>query len=73
MYNMAVMADEVLFTRAISGYRAVFMDQHADLPEAQRNQLWSQHLGQFLISTTGCEGGHSAPSRASSTMVLVIW
>ncbi|EYE90207.1 uncharacterized protein EURHEDRAFT_519333 [Aspergillus ruber CBS 135680] len=58
---MAVMADEGLFTRAISGYRAVFMDQHADLPEAQRNQLWSQHLSQFLVSTTGCEGGHSAP------------
>ncbi|BCR87382.1 uncharacterized protein ACHE_31369A [Aspergillus chevalieri] len=59
---MAVsMPDEVLFTKAVSGYRDFFMGQHPELSEAQRNQLWSQYLGQFLVSNTSCEGGHSAP------------
>lgn len=60
---MAVsMDDDLLFTKAISGFRDAFMIQYAHLPESHRNQLWSQRLSQFLpTSTTGCESGHSAP------------
>ncbi|KAF4254153.1 hypothetical protein KXX25_004676 [Aspergillus fumigatus] len=49
---MAVtMADDELFTRAISGYRDAFLDRHSHLPEAERNRLWSQRLSQFLPAT----------------------
>lgn len=60
------MDDDALFTRAISGFRDVFMDQHAHLPESHRNQLWSQRLSQFLPSSSAanpaCEVAHSAPN-----------
>ncbi|KAL3467309.1 hypothetical protein BJX64DRAFT_274018 [Aspergillus heterothallicus] len=46
------MADDELFTRAISGYRDVFLDQYSHLPEEQRNQLWSEKLSQFMPPTT---------------------
>ncbi|KAL4885197.1 hypothetical protein BJY04DRAFT_214535 [Aspergillus karnatakaensis] len=45
------MADDELFTRAISGYRDAFLDQHSHLPEAERIQLWSQRLCQFMPAT----------------------
>lgn len=45
------MVDDDLFTRAISGYRDVFLDQHSHLPESERLQLWSQRLSQFLPPT----------------------
>jgi hypothetical protein len=49
---MAVtMADDELFTRAISGYRDAFLDRHSHLPESERNRLWSQRLSQFLPAT----------------------
>ncbi|KAJ5592026.1 uncharacterized protein N7459_002395 [Penicillium hispanicum] len=41
-------ADDELFTRAISGYRDVFLVQHSHLSEVERNQLWSQRISQFL-------------------------
>ncbi|KAJ6172763.1 hypothetical protein N7470_001830 [Penicillium chermesinum] len=40
--------DDELFIRAISGYREAFLDRHAHLPEAERNQLWSRRISQFL-------------------------
>ncbi|KAL4920763.1 hypothetical protein BDW62DRAFT_163755 [Aspergillus aurantiobrunneus] len=43
--------DDELFTRAISGYRDVFLDQHSHLPEPERMQLWSQRLSQFMPTT----------------------
>lgn len=50
--NMAVtMADDELFTRAISGYRDAFLVQHSHLPESERNQLWGQRLSQFIPAT----------------------
>ncbi|KAK1142761.1 hypothetical protein N8T08_007393 [Aspergillus melleus] len=49
---MAVtMADDELFTRAISGYRDAFLVQHSHLPESERNQLWGQRLSQFIPAT----------------------
>ncbi|KAL2817203.1 hypothetical protein BJX63DRAFT_419745 [Aspergillus granulosus] len=42
------MADDELFTRAVSSYRDVFLDQYSHLSEEQRNQLWSQRLSQFM-------------------------
>ncbi|KAL4874020.1 hypothetical protein BDV12DRAFT_181894 [Aspergillus spectabilis] len=45
------MADDELFTRAISGYRDAFLDQRSHLPEAERIQLWSQRLSQFMPTT----------------------
>lgn len=43
--------DDELFTRAISGYRDVFLDRYAHLPEAERYQLWSRQISQFLPSS----------------------
>ncbi|KAL3497153.1 hypothetical protein BJX62DRAFT_231766 [Aspergillus germanicus] len=51
MSPTVAMADDELFTRAISGYRDVFLDQYSHLPEEQRNQLWSQKLSQFMPPT----------------------
>ncbi|PYH78812.1 hypothetical protein BO82DRAFT_149661 [Aspergillus uvarum CBS 121591] len=45
------MADDELFTRAISGYRDAFLVRHSHLPESERNQLWSQRLSQFMTTT----------------------
>ncbi|KAL5333405.1 hypothetical protein BJX70DRAFT_403595 [Aspergillus crustosus] len=45
------MADDELFTRAISGFRDAFLDQHSHLPEPERIQLWSQRLSQFMPTT----------------------
>ncbi|OJJ69590.1 hypothetical protein ASPBRDRAFT_32415 [Aspergillus brasiliensis CBS 101740] len=45
------MADDELFTRAISGYRDAFLDRHSHLPESERNELWSQRLSQFMTTT----------------------
>ncbi|KAL2817424.1 hypothetical protein BDW59DRAFT_132733 [Aspergillus cavernicola] len=45
------MADDELFTRAISGYRDAFLDQHSHLPEPERIQLWSLRLSQFMPTT----------------------
>ncbi|KAL4806315.1 hypothetical protein BDV18DRAFT_160385 [Aspergillus unguis] len=45
------MADDELFTRAISGYRDAFLDQHSHLSEPERIQLWSQRLSQFMPTT----------------------
>lgn len=62
------MADDALFTRAISGYRAAFMEHHRALPESHRNHLWTQYLSQFLPvassnSNNAYEGAaHSAPN-----------
>ncbi|KAK5685602.1 hypothetical protein LTS12_029080, partial [Elasticomyces elasticus] len=60
------MADDALFTRAISGYRAAFMEHHRALPESHRNQLWTQYLSQFLPAASAAnpayEGTHSAPN-----------
>ncbi|KAB8232030.1 uncharacterized protein BDW43DRAFT_301436 [Aspergillus alliaceus] len=56
---MAVnMADEELFKRAISGYRDAFLDRHSHLSEAERNELWSQQLNQFMPASTA----RSSPS-----------
>ncbi|KAI9374854.1 hypothetical protein BJX61DRAFT_236042 [Aspergillus egyptiacus] len=49
--SAVTMADDELFTRAISGYRDAFLDQHSHLPEAERIQLWSQRLSQFMPTT----------------------
>ncbi|KAL2833975.1 hypothetical protein BJY01DRAFT_89462 [Aspergillus pseudoustus] len=51
MASTVAMADDELFTRAISGYRDVFLDQYSHLPEEQRNQLWSEKLSQFMSPT----------------------
>lgn len=54
---MAVnLADDELFTRAISGYREAFLVQHSHLSESERNQLWSQRLSQFLPANNDDEG-----------------
>lgn len=46
---MAVsIADDDLFTRAVSGYRDAFWDRHQHLSEAERNLAWSQRLSQFM-------------------------
>ena len=62
----APMADDALFTRAISGYRAAFMEHHRALPESHRNQLWTEYLSQFLLTASpanpASEGAHSAPN-----------
>ncbi|KAL4900738.1 hypothetical protein BDW74DRAFT_92753 [Aspergillus multicolor] len=50
--SAVTMADDDLFTRAINGYRDAFLDQHAHLPETERNQLWSQRLSQFMPTNT---------------------
>lgn len=48
---MAVsLADDLLFTRAVSGYREAFWNRHQHLSEAQRNLAWTQRLSQFMTS-----------------------
>ncbi|OGE50799.1 hypothetical protein PENARI_c015G05127 [Penicillium arizonense] len=42
------LADDELFTRAISGYREVFLVQHSHLSESEQIQLWRERLGQFM-------------------------
>lgn len=44
------LADDELFTSAISGYREAFLVQHAHLSEPERNQLWIERLSQFIPS-----------------------
>lgn len=49
---MAVnIADDELFTRAVSGYKEAFWSQHQHLSESQRGELWAQRLSQFLTTT----------------------
>lgn len=52
------MADDELFARAITGYRDVWLDQRAHLPESERNWLWGQHLSQFLPASALSSGLH---------------
>jgi hypothetical protein len=48
---MAVsLADDDLFTRAVSGYREAFWDRHQHLSEAERNLAWTQRLSQFMTN-----------------------
>jgi hypothetical protein len=42
------LADDELFTSAISGYREAFLVQHSHLSETERNQLWIERLSQFI-------------------------
>ncbi|KAJ5349495.1 hypothetical protein N7541_007222 [Penicillium brevicompactum] len=44
------LADDELFTSAISGYREAFLVQHSHLSEPERNQLWIERLSQFIPS-----------------------
>ncbi|KAJ5625359.1 hypothetical protein N7510_001668 [Penicillium lagena] len=69
---MAVnLADDELFTRAISGYREAFLVQHSHLSESERNQLWSQRLSQFLPANDdddeGPTGGKSGKRTRQDT------
>ncbi|OKL62845.1 hypothetical protein UA08_01817 [Talaromyces atroroseus] len=43
-------AHDDLFTRAVSGYRDVFWNQHQHLSESERNRLWTQRLSQFITN-----------------------
>ncbi|KAA8648317.1 uncharacterized protein ATNIH1004_004202 [Aspergillus tanneri] len=52
------MADDELFTRAISGYRDAFLDRHSHLSEAERNQLWGQRLSQFIPATASSSNSY---------------
>lgn len=57
---MAVsIADDDLFTRAVSGYRDAFWDRHQHLSEAERNLAWSQRLSQFMTD------GNASTSKTS--------
>ncbi|KAJ5818927.1 hypothetical protein N7474_004518 [Penicillium riverlandense] len=74
---MAVnLADDELFTRAISGYREAFLVQHSHLSESERNQLWSQRLSQFLPAnnddegTTGSKSGKRTRQDAATPRTL---
>ncbi|RAL04640.1 uncharacterized protein BO80DRAFT_483071 [Aspergillus ibericus CBS 121593] len=58
------MADDELFTRAISGYRDAFLVRHSHLPESERNELWSQRLSQFMTTTASSS---TSPSASSSS------
>ncbi|PWY89084.1 hypothetical protein BO70DRAFT_285364 [Aspergillus heteromorphus CBS 117.55] len=58
------MADDELFTRAISGYRDAFLVRHSHLTESERNELWSQRLSQFMTTTASSS---AFPSAASSS------
>ncbi|KAL3473353.1 hypothetical protein BJX99DRAFT_199608 [Aspergillus californicus] len=63
-------ADDELFTRAISGYRDVFLDQHSHLSEAERNHLWSQRLSQFIPATTAVAPTTPAYRPVSGSSIL---
>ncbi|KAL5048360.1 hypothetical protein BDW71DRAFT_205486 [Aspergillus fruticulosus] len=64
------MADDELFTRAISGYRDAFLEQHSHLPESERNQLWSQRLSQFMPTTTAVSPTSPAYRPVSGSSIL---
>uniref|UniRef100_A0A093VSU7 Arginine--tRNA ligase n=1 Tax=Talaromyces marneffei PM1 TaxID=1077442 RepID=A0A093VSU7_TALMA len=58
--NMAVsIADDDLFTRAVSGYRDAFWDRNQHLSEAERNIAWTQRLSQFMTD------GNASTSKTS--------
>ncbi|KKK22296.1 hypothetical protein AOCH_007672 [Aspergillus ochraceoroseus] len=59
------MADDELFTRAISSYRDVFLDQYSHLPELERNQLWSQRLSQFIPDTVSSSSSTTIPTNSA--------
>ncbi|KAE8354191.1 hypothetical protein BDV28DRAFT_91042 [Aspergillus coremiiformis] len=66
---MAVnMADEELFKRAISGYRDAFLDQHSHLSEAERNELWTQQLNQFMPATVSVSSPSYRPVSGSGIL-----
>lgn len=57
---MAVsIADDDLFTRAVSGYRDAFWDRNQHLSEAERNIAWTQRLSQFMTD------GNASTSKTS--------
>lgn len=62
---MAVaIADDDLFTRAVSGYREAFLDRHKHLSEAERKLAWTQRLSQFI--TDGDAMQLSGPSKSQT-------
>lgn len=66
---MAVnMADEELFKRAISGYRDAFLDRLSHLSEAERNELWSEQLNQFMPTTAAVSSPSYLPVSGSGTL-----
>ncbi|KAE8399561.1 hypothetical protein BDV37DRAFT_275190 [Aspergillus pseudonomiae] len=66
---MAVnMADEELFKRAISGYRDAFLDRHSHLSEAERNELWSQQLNQFMPTAAAVSSPSYRPVSGSGIL-----
>ncbi|KAE8151090.1 hypothetical protein BDV25DRAFT_100006 [Aspergillus avenaceus] len=63
---MAVnMADDELFTRAISGYRDAFLVRHSHLSEMERNELWTQRLSQFMPATASSSSPSYRPVSGS--------
>ncbi|KAL4996788.1 hypothetical protein BDV10DRAFT_107590 [Aspergillus recurvatus] len=68
--SAVTMADDELFTRAISGYRDAFLEQHSHLPESERNQLWSQRLSQFMPTTTAVSPTSPAYRPVSGSSIL---
>ncbi|KAL4980966.1 hypothetical protein BDW66DRAFT_1764 [Aspergillus desertorum] len=68
--SAVTIADDELFTRAISGYRDAFLEQHAHLPESERNQLWSQRLSQFMPTTTAVSPTSPAYRPVSGSSIL---
>ena len=68
--SAVTMADDELFTRAISGYRDAFLEQHSHLPEPERNQLWSQRLSQFMPTTTAVSPTSPAYRPVSGSSIL---
>jgi len=56
--------DEGLFFRVISGYRDLFLSEHAHLSESGRHQLWTQQLAQFIPASF--ETGSTSPDTGDS-------
>lgn len=63
--QMAILEDDDLFARAISGYRDAFLIEHSHLPESERNQLWNQRLSPFLDASgaSNYQRAHPVPAR----------
>lgn len=57
-------AHDDLFTRAVSGYRDVFWNEHQHLSESERNRLWKQRLSQFITNE------HASASKELSTGII---
>ncbi|KAF7589703.1 hypothetical protein BBP40_003950 [Aspergillus hancockii] len=62
------MADDELFTRAISGYRDAFLVRHSHLSETERNELWSQRLSQFMPATASSSSPSYRPVPGSGIL-----